>query len=277
MAFALVLSREEAQRVAARRKTQLRRLARTDPLTGRMRHSMTMEPGAIFDVYPGAAAGEARPVCAIEVVAVREQQLGAVTFEEAKAEGWRTRAEFADHWMARHDRRWPLLEEQPCPTCEGWGTVDGVRCSAGCDDVGAVMAPAELDDDQVLDVFVRVHGERLVRVVEFAVEPHRYLHRQSDALYTSDPRQALPDSGEAVDAATLERYARENRAAHAAGQHRRLAEALEVEQLRALARDQGIDVRELRRAEERRLLRSRQREASYLRQRIAGRIDDRAA
>lgn len=281
MAYPLVLSPEDARRVAAGRKTQLRRLARRDALTGRMRHSMTLEPGATFDIQAGAASmvdPHPEPVASIIVVAVREQLLADVTVDEARLEGWQSLAEFADAWMHRHDRGWPLLEEQLCPGCRGEASIDGVRCQAGCDDVGTVMAPAGLEPDQALDVFRRVHGGRLVRVVEFQLEQQRFLHRRSDALYTADPREALADAGEAVDRVTLDGYAKSNRAAHATGQRRDLAEATTLEELRALAREQGIiDVRELRRAEDRRLHRARQREAARLRAELERRIAQRAA
>lgn len=281
VSFAIVMAPEEARRVVAGRKTQLRRLAQRDPLTGRMRHSMTLEPGATFDIQATVATVEdphPAPVASIAVLAVREQLLRDITVEEAKAEGWRSLAEFADAWMARHDRAWPLLEEQMCGTCRGQAIVDGERCPAGCDDVGVIQTPVGVEDDQVVDVFARVHGGRLVRVVEFQLEQHRFLHRRSDALYTADPRQALQGAGEAVDQATLECYAKTNRDAFANAQLRHLDETLQLEELRALAREQGIaDARDLRRAEDRRLYRARQREAARLRAALRAQLLRRAA
>lgn len=204
----LLLPHDEADRIAAGRKTELRRTAHTDKETGvlkpsALKHGLTYEIKASMDEDVRAR---------ITIISVTEQPLVAITPDQARAEGHhdkfdrgkasdgvRAQALFADDWMRRHDRTWPLFEEQPCPQCEGHAYRDGERCDAGCDDVGIIMVEATLRPDEILDVFKRRHGHRTVWVITFELAQHLYLHRKTDGGYTADPREALLDAGTVLD------------------------------------------------------------------------------
>ncbi len=73
-------------KVKAGSKTQTRRKIRGD---------CRYKPGRAYAIQ----TGRGKPATAhITITSVEEQELGAITLREAKAEGFRTRAEFEDYW-----------------------------------------------------------------------------------------------------------------------------------------------------------------------------------
>lgn len=109
----------------------------------------------------------------------------------------------------------------------------------------ATITEIELRDDHWI-LELRIHRTR--------TEPARLLARRSDALYTSDPHQALPHEPEAIDQDTQHRYSNQARQRHAdfqSAHQAALHEQLQQELARAEAL--GTDVTHLRLAIEQRV------------------------
>lgn len=242
----LLVTAQEAKRIAGGRKTQLRRLSRRDKTTGQLKPS-GMKPGMTYEVHDAA---DQPPVARITVTDVVDQKLTDITLEQARAEGHRTRADFADHWMRRHDKTWPLLEEEMCPVCEGTTRLDnGEPCDGGCDEVGTILVEAYLGTERTLEIFKLRHAHRYVWVVTFELAQHLYLHRKTDGGYTADPREALLDAGEVLDPPSpdwAKRSELHRRAALQSTTGARLAglrtEEERLAELRALAAERNVDI-----------------------------------
>lgn len=85
----MIFRPELVRKIAAGKKTQTRRPVKAGEAQCRYR------PGRDYAVQPGRG----KPArFRIQVLAVKSTTLGAITFEEAKAEGFRTRDEFLDYW-----------------------------------------------------------------------------------------------------------------------------------------------------------------------------------
>lgn len=67
------------------------------------------EAGRIYAVKPAPGSPKR---CDIEAIEVRVQQLGDVTYPEARAEGHRSCDEFIEHWLQRHGGETKLYELQ---------------------------------------------------------------------------------------------------------------------------------------------------------------------
>lgn len=204
----IILPRTDVQRIANGRKTQLRRLARPEPLTGRLQ-PCGLKVGSSYDIQRGILDDD--PAARIVITAVVAQKLTDITTDSARAEGYhdkydrgdlnsgiRARAMFAADWMLKHDRHWPLLEEAPCDACDGFAEIDGERCTAGCDELGITMIPARFTDEQILRIFEARHARRWVWVVTFELAQHLYLHKLSHRGYTANHSEALIDAGEVL-------------------------------------------------------------------------------
>lgn len=216
----MIFTKREASLIRRGKQTSVLAPARKDDLTGRYRPPSRFRVGTDIAVQPGAGLDE---VCRVLVSGITLRKLGDLDFLAARSLGFRTQAEMAADWMDRHDDRWPLLEEDICPVCDGHTTVDGEPCPGDCDEVGIVMVPASLLDEQVLDIFRSKHGHKPVWLVTFELpaELPRFLANHSERGYTTRTFDALPGEAEAVDDATLERFARENRAKDEDRQERR--------------------------------------------------------
>ncbi|MDQ3933412.1 MAG: ASCH domain-containing protein [Actinomycetota bacterium] len=175
--------------IAQGKKTMTRRPLKSNDEVCRYRvgHDYAIQPGR------GKPA-----VARITITDVRRERLGELTFNDARAEGFRTRAEFFEYW------------EQ---------------------------------------LYGRVDVDELVWVITFEVaENIRLLHKDSTRGYTANPEQAVEGEPEAVDAETMERYARQGHARwtedHREEVERREARAraakLQETQVRAAKR--GVDV-----------------------------------
>lgn len=147
----LIFAKDEATKIADGKKTQMRRLARREKLTNGFKPS-GLRVGSSHDVQ--RSMKDEKPLARITVTSVQLQRVTEITFQDARAEGYRTRADFAAAWMLKHDPEWPLLEEDVCPACDGWAEIDGERCHNGCDEVGMVMVEATLSEDDILKVYI---------------------------------------------------------------------------------------------------------------------------
>jgi len=251
-----------------------------------------MKPGSAYEVQHRP---DDDPACRIVITTVRSESVTAITPADATAEGYadkyardspgqRVRAMFAVDWMDRHDNAWPLLEEQPCPTCDGFSEVDGQDCR-DCDEVGIAMLPATLSDDDVLKVFEARHSTRMVWVVSFELVQALYLHKQSQRGYTANPHEGVVDAGVVLGAPSkhwqenAERHRqdalRDHDGARLAGlstPQERLAETLR------LAQERGLDTRDDLRAHERTTEKSAERTATRIERKLTDHTEnDKAA
>lgn len=161
--------------------------------------------------------GAGKPQSArIVVTNTRRERLGDITFEDARAEGFVNRVDFALWWLDAH----------------GWGAGWAYPISAR----GEHPTPVAQSDAEILSRFQIRHGDTEVWVIDFELEqdPVRFLARRgSPSLtplkklkgpglddgsrgYTSQRHQSLDPDCEAIDNETLERYAREAKTRDAA-------------------------------------------------------------
>ncbi len=228
----IVLDSQAARLVARGRKTQHRRPAKPDARP-------PWRPGRSYAVVPNGAPAK----CRVVLLEVETQLAGDLTFDDARAEGYRTREEWKAAWIRRHDRAW-------------------VDRQTSYDDHGEVLI--EPADELLFERFDARHAERAVWALFFELDRGhvpRLLHRQSERGYTTNPRDAVPDEPEAVDAATLTRYAKKARERDTARggymDQRALqeAETLEAElaTIRRLGRARGVDLRDDERVIRRRI------------------------
>ena len=116
----------------------------------------------------------------IEILAVDEQTLADLAYRDARAEGFRDRAEFFAYWAALYGLDEPDLG-QP---------------------VWAITFRLFADTPRLL-----IPSRSFVEDPDAMKRPEA----QTDHGYTSDTRRAMPDEPEAVDEHTQERYAKEAR------------------------------------------------------------------
>jgi hypothetical protein len=151
-------------------KTQTRRPVRDGKLCRyRVHHT--------YAVQPGRGKPEAGRIL---VTAVRQQRLGDITLREARAEGFRTTADFKSAWVEIHDARW----------------------------VNADVAHGH----QLLGRFAARHADTPVWVIEFTlpVDPVRLLaDRNARADYVDHHARAMSDEPEAVDEEAQRRITRD--------------------------------------------------------------------
>jgi hypothetical protein len=213
-------------RVLAGRKTQHRRpVLRNDAATKHrpgMRHCVKRRQDTPAEAH-------------IVLTDVRREPVGEITFEDARAEGFKTRAEFAYYWLNLHDRQWAKWNQE--------------RLERG---------EELLSDFDALERFNGQHFNRQVWVLTFELDhsdrPRLLADRNARTDYTEQPARSLrgsADAGEAIDAATAERYAREGHQGFLARAHQRemdrelLAAEERLRLARIEARVRGIDVAHL--------------------------------
>jgi hypothetical protein len=154
-----------------------------------------------------------------------QERAGDISLLDARAEGFRTTAEFKAYWVRLYDKAWLKRME-----------------AEGC----------VLDESLLVERFESAHADKLVWVVRFElVEAVRLLHRDSSRGYTANSAMAFPGVGEAVDEKTLEGFrerGEQNLAAHRARAEAEAQAEVELvalhERLRvamALAARYGID------------------------------------
>lgn len=90
---------ELARLVAKGKKTVTRRIFNGKPCSYRVGQDYAVQTGPDKD-----------ELCRIRVLDRERQLLGSLTYEDAIAEGFRTRADFARSWMGLHDKRYCIDE-----------------------------------------------------------------------------------------------------------------------------------------------------------------------
>lgn len=157
----MIFKPELARLVAKGKKTQTRRLVNGKPTR--------YEVGQDYAVQPGRGKTQ---ICRVTVLDRRRERLGDLSFEDAQAEGFRGRADFARYWMDLiHDKR---------------------------------HAPADgLPADDVLELWQQRHGDRVVWVIIFELTRPLKLTLPNTPVYltkarstrggtTRDPRHKMP-------------------------------------------------------------------------------------
>jgi hypothetical protein len=126
-------------------------------------------------------------LCHVLITGLRKERLGRLTFDDARAEGFRTTTAFKTHWVRRHDAEWIARREQEAVLPDG--TIEQ-----------RVMA-----DDALVERFDSRHAEMLVWVLSIEVERDtpKLLAAQSDELYVDTPARAMPGEPEAINVEML--------------------------------------------------------------------------
>lgn len=185
-------------------------------------------PGGSYAVQPGRTKPS---IGRIIVTRVDRRRLVEIPHEDARAEGFRSVAEFARYWLRLYDAAYR----------------DALELAT---------------DDEVLDRWRSRFGSVEVWVISFVPDPiarPRLLHRQSERGYTAVPADALPDEPEAVEAWVQERITREANERAAATRRAEVDElgssdlAERIDRLERMANIAGVDVSREVRVLERRL------------------------
>lgn len=90
---------ELAAQVLAGAKTQTRRPTTMSPRSPWYEGGCSLTPGRTYAVCPGRGKPA---VGRVRVTAVRREALGAITEDDARREGFESRAAFLDYWRAMH-------------------------------------------------------------------------------------------------------------------------------------------------------------------------------
>lgn len=200
----MIFRPELARKILRGEKTMTRRPVRPDET--RCRYL----PEHLYAIQPGR--GKAA-IGLLRVVDVVSEQAGAITFSDARAEGFRTTDEFRAYWTRLYEPNWPHVERVFClctdpdqptdelPTCELCGGTETIR-----------IKPWPTDAELVARFEAR-HADTMVWAIRFALERDepRFLAARSDELYTRNAAQALRDEPEAVDVLTQARFTKEGR------------------------------------------------------------------
>jgi hypothetical protein len=202
---------EMARLIRRDKKTQTRRLVRNET-------RCRFKPGRTYAIQDGHGSPENGR---IRILEVWQEPVGDISFENARAEGFRTRLDFERHWLRLHDRGWFEKHDDEEPA-----------------------------DPEVEARFRDRHADRWVWVIRFEMDRDtpRLLHRDSSHGYTNNPAQALDDEPEAVDPRTQERFTKDAHARYNGGRIEELqrreerAIAARSRELLARARQQGVDV-----------------------------------
>lgn len=159
-------------------KTETRRLVQPQDLGTKYRVGMRR----------AVQKGRGQPAEAhIVLIDVRRELLGAIDFDAARAEGFRTTGDFKRDWIERHDAKW-------------------------------VEAMAELSGElaveaDISDRFYQRWAFKEVWVLTFELDrserPRLLADRNAKADYVDAPARALDHEPEAVDAQTQARFSRE--------------------------------------------------------------------
>jgi hypothetical protein len=241
----MILPPDQAKLVARGVKTATRL-----PILGEK--SCTLKPGQDYALQPGPSRDA---ICRIVVTKVDRGFLGDVTFDDARAEGFKTTAAFAVAWMRRYDRGWPPTASFTCHECNGYGheiiSHPGEPVAIGdapcveCEGTGWLEVETEITDQDILDRFKQRHVDRPVWVVRFTLDRShhpRLLHRLSERGYTQTRRDALADEPEAVDEITQAKLTKlsHDRAADASAVARREEEREIDRQVEAMLASLGL-------------------------------------
>lgn len=173
-----------ARAVATGRKTQTRRPVTNKPCRYKIGHDYAVQPGR------GKTA-----IARLKVLDLREERVGQITHQDAKAEGFRNAAAFKAYWVSLYDKAWvEKLEADITP------------------ELGEGLSESEL-----VYRFEVAHAHKLVTVITFELvqDAPRFLAvpGQGDvtplgnADYTRQRHRAVDDL-EVIDEATQARYSK---------------------------------------------------------------------
>lgn len=219
----MIFTKEEAQRIAAGRKTLLLANIVTEPLTGLPRPLTRYKVGEDFGVASMSRAQARRleqdeELCRVLVTSIDRIRLADLDFKEARAMGYRTTAAMAADWMLRYDPQWPPLEEALCDVCDGDAQLeDGSPCPNRDCDYGAELVLATWPDSEITAAFYTRHGQREVWAVRFEIPaelPRLLALPRADRAYTTKPGEAIVGEPEAVDEVWQARITRDAREHH---------------------------------------------------------------
>jgi len=190
----VIFPNRQAHDILAGRKTQMRVPIR-DPQTVTRKNGTTYQTqpfqptlGDVISVRVRRRTDEETDDdlhrCNIVVVGYERQHLGRITFTEARAEGWRTTAEFKAGWVKQHDRQWDAKHTN------------------------------DPDLTQYVERFDQRWAHTPVWAITFEVDRSaqaRLMHKRSEYGYTDNPANAVDSEPEAVDRATQVRLTKEAR------------------------------------------------------------------
>lgn len=181
----MIFKPQLARAVAAGRKTATRRPVKGDQACRyRIGHDYSIQPGR---TKPG--------ICRVKILDVQHQRAGDLTLADARAEGFRTTADFKAYWTRLYDSAWIDRHKVDLADALDLGVVSFILCKR----------------------FDEQHADTPVWAITFEVqrdEPH-YLASQLDILtgrsdageYTTNRSRAI-DEAEVIDKPTQERYTR---------------------------------------------------------------------
>jgi hypothetical protein len=214
-------------------KTQTRRLVQPKDLGTKYR------PGMRRAVQKGRGIhGEAH----ILLTDVRRELLGAIDFNAARAEGFRTTEDFKSYWIWLHDTAWADRTDEEC--CDIY--------TASPEDT---KSPSELMAARINDRFYQRWALKEVWVLSFELDrterPRLLADRNAKTDYVDAPARALDHEPEAVDIATQLRFSREGhqgfmaREAQRELDRERMAADERLRQVQIDARAKGVDISHL--------------------------------
>lgn len=171
-----------ARAVASGKKTQTRRPVTPKPCRYKVGHDYAVQPGR-------GKEGIAR----IKVLDIREERVGQISHQDAKAEGFRNQAAFKAYWTQIYDAAWVRSQE----------TVKHPD--------GVVETLSPLDEGELAERFSERHAHKLVTVIRFELvqDTPRFLAQPgpNQGDYTEQRHRAIDDL-EVIDDLTATRYAK---------------------------------------------------------------------
>lgn len=195
----MILRPDMARKVKRGSKTQIRVPVKRIPADDRS--GMTVEAACAF--HPrrrySIQPGRHRAICMVEITDVYREALGNLSYEDAVAEGFKTRQEFYDFWLERMVKR-DVLASQSKVTVE----------AAGCRSLEEFWKKNKdrfpLDFAQRVDVLVFEpvydHVRLLAEELSHPQDDRGYTHSTFDAL-DSLPGEGQPLEPEAVPEETI--------------------------------------------------------------------------
>lgn len=248
----MLMKPELARLVLTGRKTQTRRLAhgntfyragRSYPLERLARRAEMSDVERVRMDRPNPRRRGRPPRVAIgrlDILDVRLEALGTIGYDDARAEGFRTPADFRRYWLGLHDRAWPAVEQVPCPAClaDPDFPADELPPCVMCAGEADIPIRPWPTDDEVLERFDARHAHRDVWVITFKLSqeheprflaehselgyvPTEYNERGRRVALTGEP-EALSDADFAKHVDTPQQREKEAQRAAAAARAREL-------------------------------------------------------
>lgn len=148
----------------------------------------------VYEIDPPSGIRMLVTKCHVIVTTAEQTTAGTITYDTARAEGYRTTADWKTSWVRRHD---------------AWGNQH--------EKIARTIAPTAdpsfwIDDADLIRRFDDRHADKPVWRCTFEVDPvdaPRWLHRSSDELYTGNASLALADPDGSRPEAVEESYQRQ--------------------------------------------------------------------